>query len=424
MRKGLCILMLFCMLCCNACSSGSTEAVRQDQQIELVFSWWGNDNRHEYTIDAIQEFEKRHPKIKVTLKYGSWNGFEDRMRMELMSDTEADVMQINYSWLKEYSPDGNRFFNIYNDRGDIDLVSFSDEEEAMGMVNGKLNALPIAMNAPTFYWNKTLFDSYDLALPATWDDLFAAAEKMAPDGVYPLCTEPQFAWFISIAYVEQQTGRKLMGEEGDLLFTQADVQKMLEFYSRLVAEKVIYPVDIFDKSELLEEHCAGVVAWTNSAESCCNAALEKGYEMTVGDLPMMQGAKRNGWYYKPSAYYAVSANSEHPKEAVLLMNFLLNSKEMILEQKLEKGVPLSDAAQKVLVENDLLNGLPYEAFQKMDAAVPDMEMESSYLETAALMSTFTATAQEAAQSRGDTEKCAREFYRYMGEKAYLAPDVG
>lgn len=421
MRRKIGIVILFCILLCTGCRDGSTEIDKQEQPVELVFSWWGNDSRHEYTIKAVKEFEEKHPKIRVTLKYGSWNGYEDRFRMEMMSNTEADVMMINYPWLREYSPDGSRFYDIYLGRGDINLISFSEEAEKMGTINGKLNALPISLNTSVFYWNKTMLDRYGVSVPSAWDDLFDAAETMSGDDVYLLCAEPQFVWFMCVAYAEQESGREILGANGELQFTQEDIQTMLEFYHRLTEEKVLLPVDEFDKNDLLEQRCAGVVAWISSGDSCCGDAIENGYEMVVGDQLQMPGAKRNGWYYKPSAYYVVSANSAHPKEAVILMNFLLNSREMTLGQKLEKGVPVSSAARKLLDENDLLTGLPYDAFQKLDEALSnnEIEMESPYFEMQSLMKRFTALAQEAADS-GRIKQQAEEFYQFMQEKAYLA----
>ena len=37
------------------------------------------------------------------------------------SNTEADVMQINFNWLPDYSPDGTGFYNIETVRGISDL---------------------------------------------------------------------------------------------------------------------------------------------------------------------------------------------------------------------------------------------------------------------------------------------------------------
>ena len=32
-----------------------------EEKTELTFSWWGPDDRNEYTIVAVKEFEKQHP---------------------------------------------------------------------------------------------------------------------------------------------------------------------------------------------------------------------------------------------------------------------------------------------------------------------------------------------------------------------------
>ena len=46
----------------------------QKEQTEITLSWWGNDKRNEYTIEAVQEFERLHPDIKVKCSYSEWNG--------------------------------------------------------------------------------------------------------------------------------------------------------------------------------------------------------------------------------------------------------------------------------------------------------------------------------------------------------------
>ncbi|MBR7085060.1 MAG: carbohydrate ABC transporter substrate-binding protein, partial [Oscillospiraceae bacterium] len=46
----------------------------QEEPTEITLSWWGNDTRTEYTIQAVQEFEKLHPDIKVKCNYSEWSG--------------------------------------------------------------------------------------------------------------------------------------------------------------------------------------------------------------------------------------------------------------------------------------------------------------------------------------------------------------
>lgn len=390
-----------------------TEVVEEKERAEIVFSWWGNDNRHEYTIRAIREFEARHPQIKVIFKYGDWNGYEERTDIEMASRTEADVMQINYPWLYKYSPDGERFYDIYKNRGDIDLVSFSAEEEEMGTINGKLNALPTSINTSVFYWNKTMLDSYGLELPETWDDLFHMAEVLRADGIYPLTLEPKFAWILCTAYTEQQTGKAILNEDGSLGFGEAEFQQMLEFYARLIEEGVTTQPDSFERSYLSEGEYAGTLSWISSGDVCCEDAAANGYEMVAGDFLQTPGQTRSGWYRKPAQYYAVSANTKHPKEAVLLMHFLLNSEEMASQQKLEKGIPVSAKAQNYLKKNGLMQGFAYDAYQKMEEAADQINHMSPYFENEDWIAQFCSTADLVQSGKKKSDAAAKEFYAFL-----------
>ena len=180
----------------------------QAEQVEISLSWWGNDPRHEYTLKAVEEFEKLHPDIHVTCSYGEWSGYQARNTVRMVSDTEADVMQINYAWIQEYSPDGEQFYDISKLAEYVDLSNFSQEALNSGMQNGKLNALPIALNAMTVYINKTVYDKYGLDVPETWDDLFNSARKMNGE-VFPISMTSKAAWFYIVAYAEQITGKNL-----------------------------------------------------------------------------------------------------------------------------------------------------------------------------------------------------------------------
>ena len=78
--------------------------IEQKQQTVISFSWWGNDKRNEYTIEAIRQFEALYPDIKVNCSYSEWSGYEARSQVRMNSNTEADVMQINFNWLPDFLP--------------------------------------------------------------------------------------------------------------------------------------------------------------------------------------------------------------------------------------------------------------------------------------------------------------------------------
>ena len=369
MRKSRKIIaFMTCAALVTAAGCGSSSKVTsQKRQVEISFSWWGNDARNKYTLAAINEFEKLHPDIKVDCNYSEWSGFETRNKVWMISGTESDVMQINYGWLTDYSSDGKGYYNLRELTEYLDISTFDEDSLRYGTTNQLLNALPIAMNTETVYINKTIYDKYGLSVPKTWDDLFAAAKAMKADGIYPLSASSKSMWLYLIAYTEQTLHKQILNEDGGLNFTASDFGVMIEFYKRLVDEKVMPQVERYERINLDNEMYAGSVAWVSDANSYFGDAVKNGREIVVADYTTAEGsAVGEGWYAKPATMYAVSKNTIHTKEAGLLLDFLVNSSQMAELQGIEKGIPMSSAAKAVLNNKGMLEGLQYEASQNME----------------------------------------------------------
>jgi len=379
------------MLSATACST-DTIASKSGEQVDLIFSWWGNDSRNRYTIAAIEQFEELHPEINVECSYSEWTGFETRNKVQMISDTEADVMQINFGWLTTYSQDGLGYYDINELTDYFQIENFSDEVLEYGKKEGKLNAIPIAMNTETVYINKTIYDRYGLEVPKTWDDLFAAAQVMKPDGIYPLSAASKSMWLYLITYTEQAQ-RKTFLKNDKLNFNAEDFQVMIEFYQRLINEGVMPQVEQYERLNLDNEMYAGAVAWVSDAKSYFGDAIENGREIVCADYTTIDGKDvGKGWYAKPATMYAVSKNTEHPKEAAMLLDFLLNSPEMASQQGIEKGIPLSSSALSTIEEEGLLDGIQYEASQKMEGV--KLGQLDPVLENSKLIDDFFAAAND------------------------------
>jgi oligogalacturonide transport system substrate-binding protein len=395
----------FCL--CTACG-GETQVNEQVEQTEISFSWWGNDSRNEYTIQAIKEFEQLYPNIKVKCRYSEWSGYQTRNNASMASNTESDVMQINYAWIEQYSPDGDGFYDLSTLSDYFDFSNFSDEDLSYGMQNGKLNAVPIALNTQTVYINKTVYAEYGLDVPSTWDDFFAAAKVMNGE-CYPLSMAQKSAWFFCVAYAEQQSGKQIISQDGELNFTADDIKIMLELYCRLINEKVMPQVEYFDKLNVDTGKYAGVAAWLSDASNQCDDAIANGYEIVVADYPSFDG-NVSGWYAKPATMYAISNDTEHPKEAALLLNFLMNSREMSELQGIEKGIPISASARQYLEETDKLSGIQYEAFLKLnDSEDTDSAISaiSPYFESEDLIDAFNEACNDVLYEKSTADKQAK-----------------
>lgn len=396
-------------------SCGEAPVVHEQvKQTEITLSWWGNDTRNEYTIEAMQRFEELHPEIKVKCNYSEWSGYEARSKVQMISGTEADVMQINVGWLTQYSEDGQGYYDIEKLTDIVDLTGFSEEILSYGRRNGVLNAVPIAMNAETLYINKTIYDRYGLDIPKTWDDLFKAAEVMKGDSVFPVAAASKSIWLYLIAYAEQQNGREIFNENSEICFKPEDFQLMIEFYNRLVTEDVIPKVEDYQRFNIDNGKYAGAVAWVSDAMNYYSGLTEEGIEIVAAPYTVFDGTESGtGWYAKPATLYAVSKNTEHPKEAAILLDFLLNSTQMAELQGVEKGIPISSSAREYLKEHGMLDGLQYEASQvmetnklikHMDPLIENSDLYEEFLSACDLVLFDKASAEEAAQQLYDTYK--------------------
>ncbi len=389
----------------NAGYGKSYTTTRQGGAV-IQLSWWGNDPRHIYTMEGVDHFQEQESDIEVSYRYGEWNGYEKRTKVWMQSHNEADVMQINYAWLDIYSSDGNGFYDLNELSDYIDLDCFSEEELSYGTQNGKLNALPIAMNTHVFYYNQDVLDEYGLSLPKTWDDLFKMGEVLGKDDKYVLGVNKKQMFLILIAYYEQKTGKQMFKQDGTLAINKDEMTELVEFYKKLLDGHVLCPVDTFDRSLYMSGEIAGTMCWVSDTKIYCDGLAETGANVSMCMYPVLPNAKRSGWYIKPATMWAISADTEHPVEAAKLLNYLLNDPYMVKLQQTEKGVPVSKKAVEILNEDGLSATNEYKAIEEIKEYQEELLLIIPNIENESIIDTFKSGADEYIFDKATAEECA------------------
>lgn len=380
----------------NTEKTEGTALVENDGSYEpctLKFSWWGGDSRHAATLEAIEAFEAKYPGIEVEAVYGTWTGWEDSMATMFATKTAPDINQINWNWLTSYSSDGSAFLDLNQVSGVLDLSQYSKEALDQCVVAGELQAVPAAMTGRIFYWNKTTFESADIEIPTTLEELMAAGETFKTklgDDYYPLVLGEYDRMILMVYYLESVYGKPWV-ENGELQYTAAEIQTGLEFIQSLEGAHVTPSIktilgdgaDSLDKNpKWMNGTYAGIFEWDSSAGKF-SAALQDGQEFVVGDYFPDMGDYQGG-YSKVSLGFAISETCEHPKEAAMLLNFLLNEEEGTTLMASERGIPLSSAALENCTAKNLLNAIVAEANAKVLAWVSyplDPKFESAALKS-------------------------------------------
>lgn len=381
MSLALASVMALSLAACsgNSSSGGSSgdSGSGDDGQVELKFSWWGGDSRHEATEKAIEAFMAKYPNITVTAEYGAWSGWEEKQALNIMGGNAADVMQINWNWIESYSGNGKNFANLEEYSDVLDLTQFPSDSLELCKADGKLMAVPVALTGRLFYWNKTTFDEVGVAIPTDEASLLAAGEafKAFDEDYYPLALGEYDRMIFLVYYLESVYGKPWV-QDGQIQYTAEEIAAGMEFINKLEDSHVIPTLavlngdmaDSIDKNaKWIDGKYAGILEWDSSASKFEQAVKEStnkpGQEFVIGEF--VKFGDYDGGFTKISMGLSVAASSAHPKEAAMLINFLLNDPEGVEICSTERGIPCSAAAVAVLDEKGLGNELVKEANAKV-----------------------------------------------------------
>lgn len=327
--------------------------------ITLRFNWWGGDERHEKTLQAIEAFEKKYPNITVEGEYEAFNGHEEKVALALKAGSSADVVQLNMDWVFAYSPNGDVFYDLNQLSNIIDLSNYEESDKEFYTINGSLQALPIANTGRGFIWNKTTYDKVGAKIPTTLEELYEAGEKFAAyeDGsYYPFACADYVKIHLMIYYLQCKYGKDWI-KDNQLQYTKEEITEGLNFIKELEDKHVIPNSEKLSgegTSELLETseswingHYGGAMCWDTNIAKYEDAVTDG--EIVVGD--MIDMGPYHGGPIKASMVIAVSGTTEHPAEAAALVQFLFGEQEGAEILGDSRGIPCNqNAAQYIDTE--------------------------------------------------------------------------
>ncbi len=400
------LMCCFTSLSIYGCQSNNNKDKSEDS-VTIRFSWWGGESRHDKTMEVIQKFEEKYPNIKVKPEFAEWTGFNKKMSMNIAGNEEPDLMQINYDWLEAYSKDGSGFYDLNSVSDVLKLDNYSKEILKYGTKNNVLNGISISMNKQILYYNEDLAKKYRIEKFNTWDELLNSRSKISDENEYPLELDDVSAWALTTAYVQEKTGKDFIKDDGTLGFNEEDLKDLLTFYKTLVDNKVIPATLHKGANDLSDNKSVAGFSWTSDATKIEGLMKKNNKGAGFSKLPSVDG-KTSLSYVKPSMLYAISKNTEHPKEAALLLNFILNDEDAAKVLGFDRGVPSSSTAIKALEVDNKLSGLQYEA-NKEDSSVKEV-LISPYYENTLIQSVCIDALNKVAYGKAIPDQCAKETY--------------
>lgn len=393
------------------------------QKVELRMSWWGGNSRHQATLKAIAAFEQRYPNIKVKAEYTGWDGHLSRLTTQMASGTEPDVMQTNWPWLPIFSKNGTGYYDLNRLKETLDLSQYEQKDLLSTTINGKLNGLPISVNAPVFYYNNETWKKAGLDYPKNWEQLFAAGkvfQQKLGDDYYPFAMVDQDVILLLNSYMMQKYAKPMFSPDGKSPWDDAQWNEAFAFVKRLSDEHIIpqpKKMSAYGKGNLYEMkpwivgNWGGTYTWNISIRMYINN-LTPPAKLVLGDYVMMPVAHEAGIYFKTAQLFALAKSTRHPHEAALLVNFLLNDPEAVRALGLERGIPLSKVAEKQLIDEGVIDASdPVVAGLRQAQSLPTTVVATPYIEDLQIVDQFTSARENMDHGKVAPGEAAAEFRR-------------
>ena len=336
----------------------------------------------------------------------------------------------------QYSPNGDGFYDLDQVKDIIDFSQYDEGFLEFGKTGGKMQAVPYGQNTLGLYVNKSAFDRAGITeLPTTFEEYKKAAEIFTQQdpNAYMIVSPP--VRYAPGYYPQQQTGKGEFAEELSMNYTVDDYKEALLWYKDLADAHVFCsrkdyienvgnePVSIAQNAKYINGGYAGVLEWTGGIASNAKTLEDKGDELVVAPLPVIDGAVFEGTMAKPSLLFAISRDSKNPKEAAEFLQYILNDPEGTKLMGSTRGMVASRAAKASLEADGQITGAVKQAYDFTDAA--KVINNSPIFENAIFTNSYESNYEKFEFGKSTAEEAAQAIFDATSEQvAKLKQDYG
>ena len=334
------------------------------EQVTLRFAWWGGDDRHEATLEAIEAYEAAHPNVTIEGEYQGYDGYYEKMITTLSSGTAPDIMQFHRDWLADVQ--GAKHYLADLSQLPVDLSTLDQSVlESSGTYDGEPVLYSCSVGGQIMYVNKDFAEAhnFDITKEYTWESLMEEGKRIHeedPEAYLMTADIDVLNRLIILEYLAQMTGGSIVNEDYTLNFTKEQMTASLENILQLYETGTMEP---FGESAVFVGQMEQNTKWVNGqigilldiTGSTAKYAASIESELDCMSIPIMEGAVSSGVDYSGNMGFVINDASENKEEAAKFLDWMMNDEEAIKILKDSRGYPATSTAIEVMEAEDLLN---------------------------------------------------------------------
>ena len=361
--KQVAAVLLGTMMCSSIVAQAG-ETTKADSDAALRVAWWGGQERHNMTIEALDEYSKSNG-IELAYEYTSWSSYFENLATQAVGNNLTDIIQMSTTDIINYSQNGQVIDLMpYVEDGTIDTSNMEENSYSGGMVGDQLAGFTTGVNTVAVLYNKEIFDEAKVEYPEndwTWNEFVDTAKS-----VYEATEKPTEIPFLEearwlIENMVRSYGYDFFSEDGTSLpwAEDEDVVNAVKAAIQDVADGVeagyfVNPEEqvawsTTEDAYITQGKSAMSYRLSNYYPMYCTAAQE---EFGIVMLPKMDEGTQTGMYLNSNMYWCISSNCEDPEAAAKVINYLINDEDAAKKIGTDRGVSLSSEIRNMLSENE------------------------------------------------------------------------
>ncbi len=175
---GLAVITLLTFLVLGNLGGGVPQAV--------TLQFWGTFDLSSFYSDAIGDFEKNNPSIKIIYRQFNFQDYEKQLVDSFAAGTGPDIWLMHNTWLPKHYDKIQPLPQQILKGAKTPLFTFKQFQDQFVDVavddltsRGQIYALPTYVDTLALYYNKDLFNSAGIvAPPTTWDEFNDDVKKL------------------------------------------------------------------------------------------------------------------------------------------------------------------------------------------------------------------------------------------------------
>jgi multiple sugar transport system substrate-binding protein len=194
---------------------------------------------------VVADFEKANPKVKVKLVNPGTGADAYTALSNAIAAKKGvpDVAQVEYYAMGQYALK-KELTDLKPFNADMLVDKFTPGPWKGVQAGDGIYGLPMDSGPMALFYNKKIFDQYDIEVPTTWDDYVIAAEKLhkANPKIYIANDTGDAGTTTSMLWQAGSRPYKVNGTDVKLNFSDSGAKKYTETWQKLIDKKLLAPI--------------------------------------------------------------------------------------------------------------------------------------------------------------------------------------